>query len=96
MTDDKPEAARDEGDHQLSNSRNIISRDEANALLHRGALQARPYRRAQRALGPLLGMWSHTERQVEGRKPGAHPRNEAQAPCCESGKVERKGSGSQP
>jgi hypothetical protein len=32
MTDDKPEAARDEGDHQLSNSRNIISRDEANAL----------------------------------------------------------------
>jgi hypothetical protein len=32
MTDDKPEAARDEGDHQLSNSRNIISRDEAMAL----------------------------------------------------------------
>jgi hypothetical protein len=32
MTDDKPEAARDEGDYQLSNSRNIISRDEAKAL----------------------------------------------------------------
>ena len=32
MADDKLEAARDEGDHQLSNSRNIISRDEANAL----------------------------------------------------------------
>jgi hypothetical protein len=32
MTDDKLEAARDEGDHQLSNSRNIISRDEAKAL----------------------------------------------------------------
>ena len=31
MTDDKLEAARDEGDHQLSNSRNI-SRDEAKAL----------------------------------------------------------------
>jgi hypothetical protein len=32
MPDDKLEAARDEGDHQLSNSRNIISRDEAKAL----------------------------------------------------------------
>jgi hypothetical protein len=32
MTDDKLEAARDEGDRQLSNSRNIISRDEAKAL----------------------------------------------------------------
>ena len=32
MTDDKLEAARDEGDHQLSNSRNIISREQAKAL----------------------------------------------------------------
>jgi hypothetical protein len=32
MTDDKSDAARDEGDHQLSNSRNIISRDQAKAL----------------------------------------------------------------
>jgi hypothetical protein len=100
MTDDKLEAARDEGDHQLSNSRNIISRDEAKALpetlLHWQALQARPYRRAQRALRPLLGVWSRTKRQVEGRKPEARPRNEAQVPGCKPGKVEREGSGSHP
>jgi hypothetical protein len=32
MTYDKLEAARDEGNHQLSNSRNIISREQAKAL----------------------------------------------------------------
>jgi hypothetical protein len=32
MSDHKLEAARDEGDHQLSNSRNIISPAEAKAL----------------------------------------------------------------
>ena len=55
MTDDKLEAARDEGDHQLSNSRNIISRDEADALGLKPYFTGKPCTDALRVCGLPLG-----------------------------------------
>ena len=60
MTDDKSDAARDEGDHQLSNPRNIVSRAEAKALDLKRFFTGEPCRR-----GHIAERSVHTSRCLE-------------------------------